>query len=75
MGADAGRVPRGADMTRGISMGQLVFAFFSMIFYHGYFQKEKPYVSVDILLDYNDLVREPAAQAAPPAPRRVSRLR
>ena len=51
------RVPRRADMTRGISLGQLVFAFFSMIFYHGYFKKELPYVSVDVLLDYNDLVR------------------
>jgi hypothetical protein len=44
-------------MTRGFSMAQLVYAFFFTIFYHGYFTKETPFVSVDVLLDYNDLVR------------------
>ena len=44
-------------MTRGFSMAQLVYAFFYTIFYHGYFTKETPFVSVDVLLDYNDLVR------------------
>ena len=48
-------------MTRGFSMAQLVFAFFYTIFYHGYFTKETPFVSVDVLLDYNDLVRPACA--------------
>ena len=49
-------------MTRGFSLAQLVYAFFYMIFYHGYFTKERPFVSVDVIVEYGDLVR--------PAPRR-----
>jgi hypothetical protein len=48
-------------MTRGFSLAQLVYAFFYTIFYHGYFSKETPFVSVDVLLDYNDLVCSPRA--------------
>ena len=64
-------------MTRGFSLAQLVYAFFFMIFYHGYFQKETPFVSVDVLLDFNDLVRPIGGigGAAQPARVRVRRGR
>ena len=47
-------------MTRGFSLAQSVYAQFYVILYHGYFQKEQPYVSVDVRLAENNLVRAPA---------------
>lgn len=46
-------------MTRGFTLAQMVYAFFFVIFYHGYFKKEQPFVAVDIRLSYNNLVRLP----------------
>jgi hypothetical protein len=44
-------------MTRGFTLGQLVYAIFYVVLYHGYFEKQKPYVSVNVLLAPNELVR------------------
>jgi hypothetical protein len=46
-----------ADLTRAFTLGQCVYALFYVILYHGYFQKEEPFVSVDVKLDANNLAR------------------
>jgi hypothetical protein len=47
-------------LTRAFTLGQCVYALFYVILYHGYFEKEEPFVSVDVKLDANNLARAPA---------------
>jgi len=44
-------------MKRTFSLAQAVYALFYIIINHGYLEKEKPYVSVQALLNSSDLVR------------------